>query len=205
MIALAIQFHAVPGKTGKARAKAGNVDRTVHPYGITIPCDKPSPVYNADGVRTGYTMTPLFPKEFNFPMFRRALHHVAFNLTAAMKGVEAVLEAQYDKARNYVRRPKPHEAWPFAQFVISLDQVPKEVAGALYEGPDDEFICLRMFQLAFFVGLTNPDGLKSFIATQLPAETVLIAPSYEPARIGKAGKARYRFTIVLDEEHPDAP
>lgn len=205
LIALAIQFHALPGKAGKPRALVGNVDRKVYPYGITIPCMEPEPILDARGKRTGYRVTPLYDRSFDLWKFRRALHHVAFNVVAAMRGVDRVLEPKFDRARRYIRAAQRNENWPFGQYVVSLEQIDKTMLGGLFESDVDEFVGLRLFQMAFFVDLLTEGRLGEFLSTQQPPGTQLIDADAKLPTQPQPGKRRYRFTIVLDESHPDAP
>lgn len=205
LISLAIQSFGLPGKKGKARAKLGNVDRKVDPYGITIPCAEPEPIFDDAGRRIGFSVTPLFDKTFDFSKFRRALHHVGFNLTASLKGVHAMYASTYDQARNYVRFPKKGESWPFGQYVVSLEDIDKVMFGGLFQSEVDEYVGLRLFQVAFFVDLMNSGGLKRFLDTEQPAGTDFIDTDFTPPRIEKDKRVQYSFTIILDESDPDAP
>src|SRR5207302_4508945 len=74
VISLAIQTFHLKGKGGRRRKKIGNVDRTVHQGGITIPCEEPV-FTTVNGVRTA-TLRPLMDNSFDFRRFRRALHHI---------------------------------------------------------------------------------------------------------------------------------
>ena len=204
LISLAIQFHGLPGKTGRARDKVANVDRTVHPYGITIPCAKPQPVLDKDGRKTGFTVSPLLDRTFEPWKFRRALHHVAFNLTAAVKKVEAMFDSMYDKARKYDRFPNGREQWPYGQYVVSLEQIDRAMFGGLFDSETDEYVGLRLFQTAFFVDLRNSGGLAEFLTTQQPPGTEFINPDFALPTFERQEQVRYRFTIVLDESHPEA-
>ena len=204
LISLAIQFRALPGKRKKARAKVGNVDRKVYPYGITIPCMEPQPILDANGKRTGYKVTPLYDRSFDLWKFRRALHHVAFNLVAAMRGIERVYESKFDRARRYVREAQRTDNWPYGQYVISLEHIDPVMLGGLFESDVDEFVGLRLFQVTFFVDLLTENRLGEFLAAQQPPGTELIDANAKLPSQRPEGSRRYRFTIVLDESHPDA-
>jgi hypothetical protein len=205
LISLAIQFHATPGKKGRPRQKVGNVDRAVHPYGITIPCAAPGVMLDDSGERVAWSVTPLFDARFDMGKFRRALHHVAFNLTAAIKGPDAMLDGRYDEARRYIRYARRGEAWPYGRYVVSLETIDRAMFGGLFDTQesDEEYVALRLFQTAFFVDLLHLGALSEFLESQQPPGTVLVDSSYEVPTYESSGRRQYRFTIVLDEDHPD--
>ena len=100
--------------------------------------------------------------------FRRALHHVAFNLTASISGIDRMYGSEFNPAREYIKRPKGNEEWPFGQYVISLDQIDKVVLGGLYQRNADEYVGLRLYNVAFFVALLSRDGFATFLQNQQP-------------------------------------
>jgi hypothetical protein len=197
-VSLAIQFHGVPGKRRRARDRVGGIDRTVHPGGITIPCSEPIETVAPSGRRT-WTVQPLLDPSFDLYRFRRGLHHIALNLVAQTDGVERVYDSSFDRAREYVRRPKPRECWDYAQYVISLEQIDNVVLGGIYKSEVDEFVGLRLFNVALFVDLLTVGRLEPFIKATQPTGTIIVGPDYATqAKRPVAGRRQYRLTIETD-------
>jgi hypothetical protein len=196
LTSLAIQFLGLPGKRGRKRDRIGNVDRTIHNGAITIPCEEPELVLDG-GPGRSYRVRPLTPPTFDMLRFRRGLHHIAFNLVAAMNGVESVLEPRYDRARNYIRRPGIKESWEYGQYIVSLERVDKAMFGGIYDNEHEEFVALRLFNVAFFVDLHASGNLKDFLRDAQPPGTDLIAAEWRPSK-PVLGAKQYRFSIYLD-------
>ena len=197
-VSLAIQFHGVPGKRGRARDRVGGIDRTIHPGGITMPCTEPTETVSPNGERS-WRVQPLLDPSFDLDRFRRGLHHIALNLVAQMDGVDHVYDSRFDRVREYVRRAKPSERWEYAQYVISLEQIDNIVLGGIYKSEVDEFVGLRVFNVAFFVDLLTVDRLGAFIKATQPAGTIIVGPAYDTrARSRASGGRQYRLAIETD-------
>jgi hypothetical protein len=203
-IALALQFHGIPGKKGSTRDTIGFIDRTIHPGAITWPCPEPTPIYDLLGRRTGHDVKLLYPKKFSACKFRRSLHHIAFNLVA-MDGVERVYGSEYDEARRYIRKPKRDEEWPIGQHVISLTHLPKKVLGGIYESDVDEYVGLRFFSIVFFVDLLRKGDFTTFLRDHQPPGTLLLEPGLVFPRLEPNGLRRYRVTVCPDSGPEESP
>lgn len=205
------QFLRFPGKSGKLRQRFGNVELDVDtgahrtgdlgvPRSITIPCAEPEIVTGPDGSRTA-TAQPLIDPRFDFRRFRRAIYHILFNAYAAGRGVSATLESRFDPVRNYIRKPRPREAWPFAQFA-NLAGFNKKVLIVLDDDEADGYagmvICAGM---AFGVDLLNRGNLPAWVKRNCPPGTQVIGVDHHLPRAPRPGKRdpEYFVTIFLDE------
>jgi hypothetical protein len=54
----------------------------------------------------------------------RELYKIVLEMICLRKGVVEALKPEYDELRNYVRRPKPKEYWPFAQKCVPMKDRP---------------------------------------------------------------------------------
>lgn len=204
-ISLAIQFHAVPGKRRRPRVRVGGIDRTAYPGSITIPCSEPVKVVGRNGDRS-WRVQPLLDPSFDLARFRRGLHHIAFNLVAQMDGIDRVYERPFDRAREYIPRPKPGDCWEYAQYVISLEQIDNVMLGGIYKSDVDEFVGLRFFNTAFFVDLLTVGRLRPFIIAHQPEGTVMVGPDFvTKAQTRAVGHKRYRLTIELENSGGASP
>lgn len=168
-IALAIQFLAAPGKSGKSRKLIGSIEREI-PGDVEALLrtftEKPTIVTAAAGSRRAIVQLKSDP-QFRMPRFRRALHHVAFNVIAKMEGPEHMLSEHWDAARNYIRSPKNEtESWGFAQLTPSMDSIPRAVQGVRWECGRRELVSLQLFQSMFVVDLMNTGDLETLAREQ---------------------------------------
>lgn len=202
------QFLRLPGKSGKLRQQLGNVELDaklsadeVPPRTITIPCAKPTIVMHPDGSRTA-TLQPLIDPRFDFRRFRRAIHHIAFNAYALQCGCPAALDARFDAVRDYIRKPKPKEVWPFAQYTNLDIGFKREVTMLITADEKQAFagmvICAGM---AFGVDLLNSGNLREWMTAKFPPSTEIVGVNHHVPRAQRPPKKgpKYRFTIYVDE------
>lgn len=179
LIAIPLQMMAIPGKGGRPRAKLGLYERGVKEgAAITFPVQKPIPRYDANGVRIGFSFTPKVDKRFDMNRFSRALHLIAFNAAALHRGLEAVLDAQFDDVRRYVRAPRRKERWPFIEICEQLERfVPGvSVQGLELEGRD--VVRLQIFNTCFYVDLLNSGCLLAARSDDIGRTVNIIGPDW---------------------------
>lgn len=195
---LIIQFLQLPGKRGRVRKLVGNVASDVHANGITIPCEEPSFTTASDG-STEARIVPLLAPTFDLPRFRRALHHVGLNALALRDGVERALDGVYDGVRQYVRKPRIGENWPFVQRIDLAGGVARDVSVLLLRTQHSEFPTLVLGKCAVFgVDLRNTGTLAQVADTHFPEHTRFVDPEYaHRAQSRPTGRKRYRVTIDL--------
>lgn len=197
IMALSIQLLGLPGKKGM-RDRVGNVDRTIHKGAITVPCDEPIVVEDSDGSKS-YRFTPLIPSTFDMLRFRRGLYHIAFNLVALVEGIDEMYDSRYDNVRRYIRRGGITESWEFGQFVLSLDSIHNAMFGGIYDNDEEQFVGLRLFNIAFFLDLHASGRLREFLRRTQPKGTEIVEADWKPEKRQRKAK-QYRLTVVLEED-----
>jgi len=168
-IAFAIQYLASPGKKGKPRKRIGGIDREIsdNPEALLQAIiDQPTITTGRDGVRRAHVQLQPDP-QLQMSRFRRALHHVAFNVVAGLEGPEHMLQAQWEPARMYIRFPQSEsEAWPYAQVSPQPGSIPRAVQGVRWESGRREIVTLQIFQTMFTVDLANAGDLETLATEQ---------------------------------------
>lgn len=207
------QFLRFPGKSGKLRRQLGNVELDARfpdqgratdqplPRTITVPCAKPRIVTHPDGSRTA-TIEPLIDPRFDFRRFRRAIHHIALNAFALKRGDSAALEPRFDSVRDYIRKPKPKEVWPFAQYVNLNVGFTHDVTILIDAEEDHAFVGMVICAgMAFGVDLLNRGNLRQWMEQQFPPSTEIIGVNHHVPRAQRPSKKApmYCVTIYLDE------
>jgi hypothetical protein len=168
-IAFAIQFLATPGKKGKPRKRVGAIDREIPGKPdvlLQTKTERPSISTGPNGVKRAHVLLSADP-QFRMPRFRRALHHVAFNIVAKLDGPDKMLTANWDLARNYIRFPGDEsECWPYAQLTPSPTSIRRAVRGVRWESGRRELISVQIFQTMFVVDLANTGELEDLARNQ---------------------------------------
>jgi hypothetical protein len=190
-VALAIQFLATPGKSGKSRKLIGAIEREIpgQPDALFRTfTEKPTIVTAHDGSRRAIVELKC-DRQFRMSRFRRALHHVAFNVIAKMEGPAHMLADHWDAARKYIRSPKNEaQSWGFAQLTPSMDSIPHAVQGVRWESGRRELVSLQIFQSMFVVDLMNTGDLEK------------LAREQDAEYIGPAKQEPHLVTFELSED-----
>lgn len=168
-IALAVQLLATPGKSGKPRKRIGAIDRDIpgQPDAlIQTYTEKPVLFTAPDGSRRARAQLKADPL-FRMSRFRRALHHIAFNVIAKLEGPTHMLGDHWDLARGYIKAPRNEsECWGFAQIMPPVSSIPRVVQGIRWESGRRELVNMQIFQNMFIVDLRNTGDLKSLAREQ---------------------------------------
>lgn len=199
LIALPLQLMGIPGKRGKARKKLSVYERDVVPDAdVTFPIAAPKISYDRFGVRT-FTFQPLVDKNFNMDCFRRALYHIGFNLVVANRGLEAARDARYAPLRNYVRRPRSGERWPFLQIITTSFEVFVPSVGAkAIDLSGRDLLVLTIFNTNFVIDLLNSGCL---LTAEAEGSAKIIGPDWTPEAQEQAPPGtHYRVSILKRED-----
>jgi hypothetical protein len=199
LIALPLQLMGIPGKRGKARKKLSIYEREVVPDAdITFPIAPPKVSYDQYGVGT-WTFQPLVDKNFDMDCFRRALYHIGFNLVVANRGLEISREERYAPLRNYVRRPRSGERWPFVQIITTSFEVFLPSVGAkAIDLTGRDLLILTIFNTNFCIDLLNSGCL---LTAKAEGSATVIGPDWVPATQEQTPPgAHYRVSILKREE-----
>ncbi len=168
-IALAIQFLATPGKSGKPRKLIGGIEREIpgEPDALLRTfTEKPTIVSGPDGSQGARVQFKQDP-QFRMARFRRALHHVAFNIVAKLENADHMMLPHWDLARQYIRFPTGEsESWSFAQITPSPVSIPRVVQGIRWESGRRELVNMQIFQSMFVVDLRNTGDLEALAREQ---------------------------------------
>jgi hypothetical protein len=154
MIALSVQMLDLPGKRGP-RKKVGPVARL--PDGSVV-LDVPEPT--GDRVKGPVNIEIRPDHNFDVHLFTRAIHYLAFNTLVLASGVDHALKRHFDVTRDYIRRPRPRELWAMVGVVESPDSTRQHVAGRRAPEAPGEGMCIRLFNLEFYVDLLNRGALE---------------------------------------------
>jgi hypothetical protein len=188
-ISIIIQFLQLPGKRG-LRSTIGPVKR-LDDGSIAIELSPAHVSKTADGGRV--TVGP--DHNFDFARFRRAIHHISFNLFACDAGADQARKQHFDPVRRYIRQPRPGEAWTIVQSALPLDHIRPVVTGRRVQEAPGETILLRIFNTDFYVDLLNRGGLPLWANKTLGEGATEIAPDWIPGRTPRLGKHRFRLRI----------
>lgn len=209
LIAMHIQSYGLLGKKRKARKRLNVFERVQEEGETVLRFATASPIfqYNAHGIRVGARISPLWDSNFHMGRFSRGLHMIAFNLAVLNRGVDMAFEPRYTPVREYIRKPRSSEFWPFVQVVQDLSEVklhpyvaPIEPIDA-HENSFGELVGINIFNLHFIVDLLNIGILKEGrIRVSEPAgEVAVIGPDWAPPRqepqIVGDKEVHYRVTI----------
>lgn len=168
-IAMAVQFLATPGKGGKARKRIGAIDRDIpgQPDALIQTYTERPVIFTApDGSRRALAQVKADPS-FRMSRFRRALHHIAFNIVAKLEGPAHMLGEHWDRARSYIKAPKSEsECWGFAQITPDALSFPRVVQGIRWESGRRELVNMQIFQSMFVVDLKNTGDLEGLAREQ---------------------------------------
>lgn len=179
-ISFAIQFFGLPGKRRRPRERIGPVSRQTN--GRHWQLSSKATIEGIDsstgGKRTArFTIAP--EPSFDLLLFRRALHHVALNYLAAIRGTSFVLESQFDDVRRYVRRPHRGEAWYFGERDGMGEHVPRSASLRLLR-PAPEYTIFQVFHREFLVDLYHRPGFTAVAESEgfavIDPETERIPP-----------------------------
>ena len=175
LIAMAIQVLGAPGKKGKTRHVVGGVRRERVDSELVRVAFKVQGrmVPGEDGslaVKARLSPAP----GFDFRRFRRALHHIALNAVVKEHGWDAALDHRYDRARQYIRNPRPAtDSWPFGLVARNLNPIPRMIAGGFIAFDEVEVFAIYIFHLVFLVDLLQTGILQN--ATRLMGGTFIPA------------------------------
>jgi hypothetical protein len=198
-IAFPLQLMGAPGKKGKARKRLSVYEREVEPDAdVTFPIAPPTISYDEFGVRT-YALQPLVDKNFDMDCFRRALYHIGFNLLIANRGLEAAREERYTPLRNYVRRPRVGERWPFIQITPPPSRWLRTSVGArAVPLKGRELLAIKIFNTDFWIDLLNSGCL---LTAQVEGPVTIIGPDWRPPTQEQAPPGtHYRVSILKQDE-----
>lgn len=164
-----IQIKGLPGKKGRPRKKLGFIERADGDQSLSFRIkqkniDKIS--FNSEQICVQLKN----PSNFEDKLFRRALHHIAYNFLALTRGKE-FLKDRFDNARKYIRQPKKGEIWPYVQ-LFSVDRQSPVDAQEISDAPG-MIIRLGIFHNNFFVDLLNSGTLHQWAKTRLPKDVLL--------------------------------
>lgn len=164
-----IQIMGLPGKKGKPRKKLGFMERSEEDQSISINLSQKR-IEKISCTDKQIHVQVKNPQEFEDKLFRRALHHIAFN-SLALGGQELVLKSIFDNVRKYIRQPKKGEVWPYAQYFPSGREAPIDVAPI----PNTPGLIIRLgiFHNDFYVDLLNSGGLHGWVANHLQSKALL--------------------------------
>ena len=163
----------VPGKRGKRRHRLGHFTRT---RPDVVEAQIPPQCFAIEFSQTGVHLRINLPDppEFDDKLFRRGLYHIAFSYVAWKRGVEYALRPEFDRVRQYVRRARFGEAWPYAQ-VMYEDSVPRtELRITLLEDAPGVTVRLRTFADDFFMDVAGSGRLHEWAARNLGDEVGLL-------------------------------
>jgi hypothetical protein len=195
LIALAIQWLRLPGKRGKARKQVANIKRLPGETALEVEI-QPLIVEKDFGKGSRATVTPIVDPKFDQRKYRRALHHVAFNVRAYERGGDYMLRPQFDEARRYIRRPHSDEEWLFVQTVLPLGQIRPIVQGRFVTGGAGETVHLRLFNLDLYVDLLNRGGLIPWALKNIGPTAEPVVPGASEAGLRPTpGEKRYRLRL----------
>jgi hypothetical protein len=192
LLAMQIQSYGLLNKKRKERGKLNVFERIREQGEVTLQFAVAPPVfkYNRQGVRVG-TVTPLWDPNFRMDRFSRGLYMIAYNLAVLNRGTSMAFDEQYAPVRNYVRRPKAGEFWPFIQVVQGLEAVslqPRVTPLAPTDGIEQEglgdYIIMHIFNVHFLLDLLNTGTLKEgrFEISEPAGEVAVIDADWEPPK-----------------------
>lgn len=209
LIAMQIQSFGLVKKKRKERKKLNVFERVREDGKTVLQFAVAPPVFKYEfGVRVGATLTPLWDANFHMGRFSRGLHMIAFNLAVLNRGSKMAFHPRYAPVRNYVRKPRSGEFWPFLQVVQDLSKVnlhpyvtPIPPTGAAKGDGVGEYTGISLFNLHFVVDLLNTGTLKAgrVRVSEPVGEAAIIdsdwvPPRQEPHLIGDK-QAHYRVTV----------
>lgn len=195
-IAFCVQYLGLRGKGGRQRERLGRVARL--PDGtVSIEVERPRTIAGPAGPQMDISIGP--DRNFNLPSFRRALHHVAFNLMAGVRGPVHALKPHFDAVRKYVRAPRSGESWPLVQVVESIEPIRPVVRGRLVTDAPGDTVLLQIFNCAFYVDLLNRGGLPVWADAQFDDPEVYIDELWKPDKRDKLD-GRHKFRIRFRAE-----
>jgi hypothetical protein len=151
-----IMVLGIPGKGGHRRRALGGIERN-HVTGDLAIRPVIKKVTKGD---KGWEFEVADDDPVDLPRFRRALHHMALNFLAHQYGVEYCLDSAFDGVRNYVRKARTREDWPYVQVMLG-DGIRGKLG--LYElvGPGRLF-CFRSFADDFVVDVSGSGQLHGW-------------------------------------------
>ena len=116
----------LPGKKGRPRKKLGFMERSESDRSISIVLLQKNIETLSFTTGKRIQIHARDPEDFSDSLFRRALHHVAFNSLALIEGCSHMQDKIFDSARKYVRQPKKGEVWPmFKDFLANISIILK--------------------------------------------------------------------------------
>jgi hypothetical protein len=159
LISAQIQSYGLPGKKGP-RKKLGVFERLRGEEAlIRFPINAPVPIYE-HGIRVGFRVTPKWNQAFDMDRFSRGLHMVAFNLSALNRGIESAFHRRYDRVREYIRKPKRSERWPFLQIIRPHHDVRLVPKVNPMDFDDAEIVRIEYLNATWFVDLLGTGLLR---------------------------------------------
>ena len=187
-----IQFSGRRGKRG-TRSTVGGIFRTqrhLDTADLNLFVTQAT-VSRAAGRRPVFQGEVAVPRMFKMPLFRRALHHVAFNEFTRCVGSRAALSQEFNAIRKYVRSPDKREIWTFAE-LFDDRSTSGEIA---VNWPYQE--CRRLVRIslgycAFVVSLSRIEPLapRDLLPSAVLNDASVKAPS------------RFRLTYIASDEEP---
>jgi len=168
-ISLWIQAVGLPGKNRKPRLQLGWYQRAREEASHTFTV-QPQGIHHIDTLGEKQVIAVRPPRGWKQSEFHRALHCVAFNMLSRLLTEQQLLDSMFDKVRNYIRRPRRGEVWPYSAAVLGTQYVPG-VDVLLFRGSNWR-VLLRFFNQVFVVELI-PSGVlhQDIVAAAAPGVT----------------------------------
>jgi len=154
-----LQMMGLPGKKGKPRKKLGFMERSEKDRSISLNLPQKS-IEKISFAENQVYVYSNSPQDFNENLFRRSLHHVAFNALAFMTGHETVMKNIFDNARKYIRKPKKGEVWHYVQNFPCHRYDP--VDAQIISNAPGLIIRIGIFHNDFYIDLMNTGDLHDW-------------------------------------------
>lgn len=156
-----IQLIGLPGKKGKPRKKLGFMELSEDAQSLSMKFTQKN-IGKISFTGKQVQIHVKNPQNFDDKLFRRALHHIAFNALTFMGGKELMMNNIFNNARKYIRQPKKGEIWPYIQQFPSERQNPVDAQPI----PSTHGLIIRLgiFHDDFYVDLLNTGDLHSWAA-----------------------------------------
>lgn len=165
-ISLWIQALGLPGKNRKPRLQLGWFQRVRDSASNTFSIEAEG-IHHIDTGSPKPVVAVRVPRGWKQSEFHRALHCVAFNCLSFRLTEQQLLGSAFDQVRNYVRRPRRGEIWPYSVAILGTRFIPGIDISVL--GAPTWRVVLRFFNQVFVVQLVPVASFHaSFVATMPP-------------------------------------
>lgn len=166
-IALWIQALGLPGKKRRPRLQLGWFQRVRDSASKTLSIEAEG-IHHIDYTTQKPTIAVRVPRGWKQSDFHRALHCVAFNCLSFRLTEQQLLHPTFDQVRNYIRRPKRGEIWPYSVAVLGTQYIPD--IDILIMGTAAWLVVLRFFNQVFAVQLVNFGSFHASFVDSMPPE-----------------------------------